>query len=318
VRKKKEVVKGYKGFDGNLCCRGYQYEVGKTFEVKGQIGICDWGLHFCRNLFSVNNYYPFDNDSCRFCEVEAVGEVIDSDDGDKSVTNKLKIVREIPREEFIQMANTGVKNSGFCNTGNYNTGDYNTGNCNTGDWNTGDYNTGNCNTGDWNTGDYNTGDYNTGNRNTGNRNTGNRNTGNRNTGNWNTGDWNKTNRSSGVFCTEEPKLILFNKETDMTFEEWRNTRAYDLLCDVEKSKWICFDDMSAEEKEKFPSAETCGGYLKELSRKEASKSWWNNLDDYDKNELFGLPNFDLKIFNEIMELDIKKTEYKKVVKNVNL
>ncbi len=289
--KNKTTVKGFKGFNNDLTCRGFQYEVGKTYKTDRDISLCDWGFHFCRKMLDVNSYYSFDNENNRYCEIEAVGQIIDGDD--KSVTNKIKIVREIPKEEFIELINTGYKNSGYCNTG---------------DWNTGNRNTGNRNTGYCNTGDWNTGYCNTGNRNTGNRNTGYWNTGDWNTGDWNTGDWNKTDRSSGVFCTETPKLIMFNKETDMSFDEWRNTRAYDVLCDVPKSKWIYFDDMTKEEKIKFPSAKTCGGYLKELTRKEASQEWWNSLDKYDKQEIFSLPNFDLEIFNEIMELNIESID----------
>jgi len=312
---KKEIVKGFKGFNKNLQCRGFQYEIGKTYEMDGNIQLCDTGFHFCRKLFDVHGYYNFNNEDNRFCEIEALGEVIDGDD--KSVTNKIKIVREIPKEEFMEMVNVGNKNTGICNTGDWNTGDWNTGDWNTGDRNTGDRNTGYRNTGYRNTGDRNTGYRNTGDCNTGDCNTGDWNTGDCNTGDWNTGDWNKTNRSSGVFCTEEPKLIMFNKKTDMTFEEWRNTRAYDVLYAVPKSNWVYFCDMTDEEKQNFPSAETCDGYLKELSRKEASEEWWSNLDKWDKKEIFTLPNFNLKIFNEIMELDIKKKEYKEVMEDAN-
>ncbi len=206
--KKTEKVKGYKGFNENLCCTGgykpFQYEVGKTYETKEPIGICNYGFHFCKSLFDVDNYYSFNVETNRFCEIEALGEVKDSEDGTKSVTNKIKIVREIPKEEFMQMANTGTGNSGFCNTGyrntgyrntgDRNTGYRNTGDCNTGYRNTGDRNTGDRNTGDCNTGDRNTGDWNTGYRNTGDCNTGYRNTGDCNTGDRNTGDWNKTTR----------------------------------------------------------------------------------------------------------------------------
>ena len=177
----------------------------------------------------------------------------------------------------MQMTNTGTGNSGFCNTGYCNTGD----------------------------------------RNTGYRNTGDRNTGYRNTGDSNTGDWNKTTRSSGVFCNKEPELIMFNKKTTMTFEEWRNTRAFDLLNMIEKSRWVFYSQMTEEEKQQYPYAETCDGYLKEIPRAEASKEWWDNLDIYDKAEIFSLPNFSLKIFNDIMELDITRKEYKEVMNNVN-
>ena len=247
---KKNVIKGFKGFEKDLTCRGFQYEIGKTYEMEDNIEICSKGFHFCKKLWSVNDYYRFSNDSYRYCEIEALGKVID--EGNKSVTNKIKIVREIPKEEFIESANIGSKNTGFCNTGD-----------------------------------------------------------------WNTGDWNKTNRSSGVFCNQEPKLIMFNKETDMSYEEWENTRAYDVLRQIEKSKWVHFSEMTDEEKQEYPSAETCDGYLKEIPRKEAVKVWWNDLSDYDKQEIFNLPNFDLDVFNDIMESEISKEEYDEVMKDVN-
>ena len=144
----------------------------------------------------------------------------------------------------IGYENTGNRNAGNWNTGDWNTGDGNTGdgntgNRNTGDRNTGDRNTGNGNTGyrntgDWNigngnAGDGNTGNGNTGNRNTGDRNTGDRNTGNRNTGDWNTGDGNTGYRNtgdgnvadfcSGYFCTKTPKVVIFDKPTNIPREK---------------------------------------------------------------------------------------------------
>lgn len=41
------MIKGYKGFDKNLQCRGFQYKVGETFEEKGTIKACESGFHFC-------------------------------------------------------------------------------------------------------------------------------------------------------------------------------------------------------------------------------------------------------------------------------
>jgi hypothetical protein len=61
---------------------------------------------------------------------------------------------------------------------------------------------------------------NTGDRNTGDSNTGDSNTGDSNTGDSNTGYWNATNRSAGVFCSEEPKVISFDVQTKLTFDEY--------------------------------------------------------------------------------------------------
>ena len=330
-------IKGYKAFNKDLTCREFQYEIGKEFEYKGKIELCRSGFHFCKRIVDIQNYYDLKDESTRLCEIEAVGQVIEGND--KCVTDKIKIIREISKDEMYILGNEGKENRGLGNTGNRNTGDrntgdWNTGDSNTGDWNTGDSNTGNSNTGYSNTGDSNTGNSNTGYSNTGNSNTGYRNTGNsntgysntgnsntgyRNTGNSNTGyrntgDWNKTSRSAGVFCNEEPKLTMFNKETDMTWEEWRNCEAYDILTRVKKSEWVWYDDMSEEEKQKYPSAKTCDGYLKETERKVGSKDWWNSLDISEKATIIQLPNFDLDIFNDIMEFKVTKKEYKEILK----
>ncbi|MGI6501279.1 MAG: pentapeptide repeat-containing protein [Anaerostipes sp.] len=206
-----EGIKGYKVFNPDWTCRGFQYEVGMTFEEDVEPICCDRGFHFCKDLKDCFNYYEF-NPNNKVAEVIAYGAIDEESDNSKCCTNKIQIVREITWQDVLVMVNLGKSCTGLCNTGNRNTGDCNTGNrntglCNTGNRNTGDCNTGNrntgdCNTGNRNTGDRNTGDCNTGNRNTGNRNTGNRNTGdcntgNRNTGNRNTGDCNTGNRNTG-------------------------------------------------------------------------------------------------------------------------
>ncbi len=299
-------MKGYKAFNRDLTCRGYQYEIGKEFEHKGEIGLCESGFHFCKRIVDIQKYYNLNNEDTRICKIEATGEIIEGED--KCVTNKIKIIKEVTKEEVYELGNEGKLNTGLGNTGNWNTGNRNTGNSNTGNWNTGNWNTG-----DWNTGNSNTGNSNTGNWNTGNRNTGNSNTGNWNTGNWNTGDWNKTDRSSGVLCNKEPKLIIFNKETNMTWEEWRNSEVYYILAKNTKTQWIYYEDMTDEEKEKYPSAKTCNGYLKEIERAESSKKWWNKLSKEEKVIIIQLPNFNLDIFNDIMELEISKEEYEEIL-----
>ena len=185
---------------------------------------------------------------------------------DKCATNKLEIVREIPWAEVLEIVNTG----------NWNTGDWNTGNRNTGNWNTG-----NCNTGNRNTGDCNTGDC-------------------------NTGDWNKTSFSNGCFNTVSPKIYMFNKPTDWTFEQWFNCRARYLLNQIEDCplEYVWFDTMTDEEKAAHPEAKTTGGYLKERTTADNARKWWAGLSADDRNIIFSLPNFDAAIFKEITGIDV--------------
>ena len=133
------MIKGYKAFNKDLCCRGFQYELGKTYEQEEAPICCGKGFHFCKNAADVFNYYKFDANNTRVCEVIAHGMV--AEEGDKCSTNKIEIVRELTWEEFLGHCNTGKANSGLNNSGNRNTGDYNTGDYNTGDYNTGYGNT---------------------------------------------------------------------------------------------------------------------------------------------------------------------------------
>ena len=184
-----QKTKGYKGFDKDLKCRGFQYKVGETYKTDNA-EVCETGFHFCENPFDVFYYYP---PSCekgvnRFCEVEGGGKIDKDCDGSKIACSEIKIGAEIKLDGII---NAGVKfildkvkwvNNKDTNTGDYsaatNTGDYSAA-TNTGDYsaatNTGNRsaatNTGDCsaatNTGDCsaatNTGNCsaatNTGDY---------------------------------------------------------------------------------------------------------------------------------------------------------------
>jgi len=191
-------MKGYKGFDKNLRCREFQYEVGKEYQTDEKPVPCKTGFHFCASLMDVHEYYNLKES--RICEVEALGAVVT--DGNKSATDRIKILRELSREEVLSLANTGKENTGLfnsgdLNSGNRNSGDYNSGNRNSGDYNSGNYNSGNLNSGDLNSGNRNSGDYNSGNRNSGDYNSGNRNSGDLNSGDRNSGDRNSGNRNSG-------------------------------------------------------------------------------------------------------------------------
>ena len=100
--KKKETIKGYKGFDKNLKCRGYQFEIGKTFEEKGKPKYCNNGFHFCEYPLDVFDHYAPGNS--RFCEVEALGDIDKEEENTKVATNKIKIGAEINFESLTKAA----------------------------------------------------------------------------------------------------------------------------------------------------------------------------------------------------------------------
>ena len=283
------VVHGFKVFRPDWTCspngNTKQYTCPGKFEEEGELDVCGHGMHFCQTAADCFNYYSFNSEN-KVAEVIAYGEV--RTDGDKSCTDKLEIVREIPWDEVLRIVNIGKNCTGRCNTGDRNTGDRNTGDWNTGDWNTGNRNTGDRNTGDWNTGNRNTGDLNTGNWNTGDWNTGNR----------NTGDWNKSSFNTGCFNTVEQKIMLFNKPSDMTYREWIDSDARYLLNRIPKNvvEWIYSEDMTDEEKAEHPTHETTGGYLKVLDESECGQLWWGSLSDRRKEIIKAIPNFDAEIF----------------------
>ncbi|EDI0802501.1 hypothetical protein CC826_17815 [Salmonella enterica subsp. enterica serovar Rissen] len=218
----KEIVT-FKGFNKDLKCRDFQFEIGKTFHHDGKVEACVSGFHACECPFDVFSYYsPADS---RFAETISFGITNREEDGDTKIASaSITIKAELTLPQFIQRGIEWIwskidksleqqimcgNRSAATNTGNRsaatNTGDCsaatNTGNCsaatNTGDWSAAT-NTGNCsaatNTGNWSAAT-NTGDCSAA-TNTGNRsaatNTGDcsaaTNTGNRSAAT-NTGDW---------------------------------------------------------------------------------------------------------------------------------
>lgn len=104
---------GYKGFDKDLKCRDFQYEVGKEYEHDGKVELCESGFHFCENPQGVFGHYSPGNGS-RFAIVEA-DEVSDERESDsKRVAKKLKIKSEISVFEMCRIAvDVFFENFGF-------------------------------------------------------------------------------------------------------------------------------------------------------------------------------------------------------------
>lgn len=258
-------MKGYKVFESDWSCKGYQYKVGETFEEYLPPDCLDCGFHFCTELADCFKFYAFMPYN-KVAEVEALGSIYDKEYSIHA-TDKIRIIREIPWQEVLQLANAGKYNTGGDNVGDYNNGDHNTGNRNSGNCNTGNRNCGNNNCGNRNSGNCNYGGYNTGWYNDGSFNSGSHNIGHKNSG-----DWNYTNYSSGCFNTDEPKILMFNKLSDWTYRDWQCSVAYDLL--------------------------------RVTHLYENNQEWWDNLIDSNKDVIKSLPNFDKEIFAEIMNIDI--------------
>ena len=265
-------MKGYKVFNSDWTCRGYQYEIGKTYEIIENPKCCKVGFHFCEKLVDCFNYYSFDPNN-KVAEIEAIGEIDFDDTNSKCCTNKIVILKELKWSEVLDMCNTGKGNSGKCNSGNYNSGYCNSGN------------------------------YNSGNRNSGNYNSGNRNSGNYNSGNYNSGYWNSGNWNSGYCNTNSPKVRMFNHETEFDFNDESIVRFNEILFDCpqsyEYSDFIFKSEMSEEEIIKHPECETIGGYIKTIIVEADKQKWWDeDVSDDDKEFIKSLPYFDADIFYE--------------------
>ena len=262
-----------KGFDKNLCCRGMQFEIGKTYDTGAkddEIRLCsNTVFHYCDSIQKVHDYYSCAPDSQnRFCEIEVLGAEVS--DEEKCGSNKIRIVREIVGDELKTLL--GLING---NTGLFNTGNRNSGNGNSGYWNSGNGNSGNFNSGYWNSG----------NRNSGNGNSGYWNSGNRNSGNFNSGYWNSCDGSNGVFCNEPDRNVrIFNRPSGMSLWDFRRSRYYNALVSkpLELTWW--------DEKSKT---------LKTRSYKEACAIWWDSLTDENKEIIQQIPNFDADVFFDI-------------------
>ena len=112
----------YKGFDKDLTCRGFQYEVGKTYKMDCEPKLCEEGFHCCLKLSDVFAFYPpikYEHSVTevniiaktistgnRYCVVEVLGDVdnnsfVEMPYSTKIVTNEIKIVRELTEIEVI-------------------------------------------------------------------------------------------------------------------------------------------------------------------------------------------------------------------------
>ena len=90
----------YKGFDENLKCRDFQFEIGKTYFHDGLVRVCESGFHACENPWDVLSYYPI-TDS-RFCVVEQSGEIHRHGGDSKIASASITISTELKLPEFVK------------------------------------------------------------------------------------------------------------------------------------------------------------------------------------------------------------------------
>ncbi|ELF9544908.1 hypothetical protein RAT85_002230 [Salmonella enterica] len=164
----KEIVT-FKGFNKDLKCRDFQFEIGKTFHHDGKVEACGSGFHACECPFDVFSYYP--PAESRYAETISFGVIDREEEGDTKIASaSITIKAELTLPQFIQRGIEWIwskidksleqqimtgNRSAATNTGDWsaatNTGNWSAA-TNTGNWsaatNTGDWSAA-TNTGNW-------------------------------------------------------------------------------------------------------------------------------------------------------------------------
>ena len=97
--KRKEVI-AYKGMNSDMTCKGFQYEIGKTYKTD-KAELCECGFHACLNPLDVLDYYP-KYLSSRYFKVKLSGEITKCSMWDTNVAaTKITILEEIPSNKFL-------------------------------------------------------------------------------------------------------------------------------------------------------------------------------------------------------------------------
>ena len=116
------TITAYKGFDASLRCRDFQYEVGQTYEHKGDVVACRSGYHACEHPLNVFAYYP--PAISRYAEVTLAGAMAREEDGDtKIAAAKITINVEVSIGELVMRAWDYVRSRAKVEEGGHATGD---------------------------------------------------------------------------------------------------------------------------------------------------------------------------------------------------
>ena len=93
-------IKSYKAFNQDMTCRDFQYEVGKTYEIDGDVELCQNGFHACENPLEVFQYYA--PARSKFAVVTQSGKIKQEDDAGKIASAKITIDAEINIHQLIE------------------------------------------------------------------------------------------------------------------------------------------------------------------------------------------------------------------------
>ena len=102
----KKII-AYKGFDKNLKCRDFQYEVGKEYEMDGDIKCCERGFHACESPLEVFDHY--DMLTSRFAKVEQSGDIDKEENTTKVCSSKIKVKAELKLADIINLGVEWIK-----------------------------------------------------------------------------------------------------------------------------------------------------------------------------------------------------------------
>lgn len=324
------VVKGYKVFMGDWTCRDKQYSCPGEFEEDVELELCHRGMHFCKRLKDCFKFYTY-RDSLHVAEVEAFGDVITDEDDftSKCCTNKLRIIRELSKDEIYPEINNGWHNCGYDNDGTDNSGDNNSGRENIGSFNFGMTNKGENNYGSRNQGHSNMGCSNCGslcigsnnigagniglenigNDNIGRYNFGSRNYGSKNVGERNFGMWNRGNNNFGYFCIGDnmPGNMWFNKPA-ANFNVAQVMYALQFLDNflpvVPQEQFAAISERIKND-ELWQAHVDCEIHYSDKSIIKDNEKNWAYGGKEGHNSLFQLPNFNPEIFEKLTGIDTK-------------
>ena len=102
----KKII-AYKGFAKDLKCRGFQYEVGKEYEMDGDIKCCERGFHACESPLEVFDHY--DMITSRFAKVEQSGDIDKEENTTKVCSSKIKIKAELNLADIVKLGVEWIK-----------------------------------------------------------------------------------------------------------------------------------------------------------------------------------------------------------------